>query len=80
MELIVGWKGIMQQLHKFGADFNMRTIKEWHYKRMPIPFQKTYQIQQGRVYIEKEQLQKWLREVVLMPKRESAQRMHKDSI
>lgn len=53
---LVGWK-------KIGAFFGVppSTIRRWHYRRLQIPYLKTYPSKQGRVVIAVEMAEKWYR-------------------
>lgn len=67
MEIITGWKGIVNFLNQIGVDFQLRTIKSWHYERLKMPLRKSHHNMQGRVMIRKEDLLKWL-DAVTVPK------------
>lgn len=56
MGMIVGWKSIAR-----AAGFHVSTLKRWHYKECPLPFQKTEPSKQGRVMIEDRDLQMYLK-------------------
>lgn len=57
--MVTGWKGILTYLEKNGVAISIRTLKNWHYKKEPIPFRKTSKGIGGRVYIYAKDLTTW---------------------
>jgi len=62
--MIVGWKAIAKV-----SGFSLRTVKAWHYERLRIPFHKTSESPQGKVWILEQDFYDWLRSIKMQPAR-----------
>lgn len=55
MKILWGWKDFSK-----AANVHIRTLKEWHYRKKRIPFQKTSGKKQGKIFMNEHSFLDWL--------------------
>ena len=66
--MLQGWKDCIGLLRQMGVIISLRTLKEWHYQRKPIPFEKTWPSPYARIEIPKSEFIAWYKEVKTLPR------------
>ncbi len=57
--MVEGWKGIVNYFDSIGIKKHERTFRQWHYRRLRIPFDKSSQKPQGKFVIPETLLVAW---------------------